>query len=200
MKFCIICGRRLPDEAVFCSKCGLNQQALPEDIENSPVANQIPVNSEFNQQPQTSSVMLPPFMPAPQRYYPQNIQGIYAPMQQIPQNQPYFQPQQAVLTHEFENDEKRLNTTLFFVWSIILIFIINPLGTPLAIFGTLFAGMARSSDTTYEQASKNIKVSKVLCVIATCIDVLCIIAVAVLLIYLLKTGMTIIPSRSGTQV
>jgi hypothetical protein len=202
MKFCIKCGRRLPDEAVFCSKCGLKQPIIPEDIENSSLSNQTPVNPELNRQL--------PFMPASQFYNPQNMQGFYAPMQQVSQKPPpffqapqyplYIELQQTVLTQGFESGEKHLNTTLFFVWSIILIFIINPIGSPIAILSILFASMARSTDTTYEQARKDLRVSKVMCIIVTCFDVLCIIAVSVLLIYSLKTGNIIIPSRSGTPV
>jgi hypothetical protein len=209
MKFCIKCGRKLPDEAVFCSKCGLKQPDIPEDIDNSFTQNQTPVKPEQSFQPQTPFVMQQPFMPAPQVYNPPNMQGFYSPMQQplqnIPQNSPpFFQapyvPQQSFLPQEFENGEKRLNTTLFFVWSIILIFVLNPVGTPLSILSTLFAGMARATDATYEQARKNLEVSKVMCIVATFIDVLCVIAVVVFLIYSLRTGNTIMPSGSGTQV
>ena len=114
----------------------------------------------------------------------------------------YFDPRQTLEQQTFEKGEKRVKTTLFFVWSIILIFIFNPLGTPLAIISTLFAGMARSSDATAEQAQKNIKTSKIICIIATSIDVICIIALALLFFYSIRTGNKMIPSDlgSGTSV
>jgi len=210
MKFCIKCGTKLPDEAVFCSKCGLKQPDMPEDIDNSFVQSQVPVNAEQGVQYQMPFPMQQPFMPVPQFYNTPDAQGIYAPMPQPPQNPPpffqapqvppYFIPQYQAFPNSSENVEKHLKITLFFVWSLILIFIINPIGTPLAIISALFAGMARSSDATYEHARKNLEVSKAICVIATIIDALCILTVIVLLIYSMGTGNTIVPSGSGTQV
>jgi hypothetical protein len=221
MKFCIKCGIGLPEEAIFCSKCGIRQPIMPYDMGDVTSTNQNQADPEYLNSPQIPNMTQPPFMPQPQQqiippptfYNPPNAQGFYPQMQQpqfVPQNPPqyfqpaqvppYFDPQQAFLQQTFENSEKRVKTTLFFVWSIILIFIFNPLGTPLAIISTIFAGMARSSDTTAEQAQKNIKAAKIMCIIATCIDVLCIIALFVLFFYSVGIGNKIIPFGDGTQV
>jgi len=209
MKFCIKCGISLPDEAVFCSKCGLHQPNMPDDIGDAYSPNQTQMNQNYINSPQMPYTMQPPYIPQqqfvsqPPFYNPSNVKGYYpqVPPQFVPQNPPpYFDPRQTLEQQTFEKVEKRVKTTLFFVWSIILIFIFNPLGTPLAIISTLFAGMARSSDATDEQAQKNIKTSKIICIIATIIDVICIIALALLFFYLIRTGNNMMPSGDGTQV
>jgi uncharacterized membrane protein YvbJ len=81
--------------------------------------------------------------------------------------QPYFPPDMPAATKR--DISSRSGATLYLVWSIILIFLLNPVGTPLGIISTFFAASANSQDSD-EEAQKKLRVSKILCITATCAD------------------------------
>jgi hypothetical protein len=73
--------------------------------------------------------------------------------------QPGFMPPAAIETY---------NAKPYFIWSIILFFLINFIGTPLAVLGALYASMA--NDPNCENRGEKLTYSRILCVAATCID------------------------------
>jgi len=78
------------------------------------------------------------------------------------------------------------STLPYLIWSIILFFFFNIIGTPLAIAGAMYASMA--NDPECEKPEKKLRKSKILCITATCFDAvtLCFL-VAALIIYIMPS-------------
>lgn len=182
MKYCIRCGQPLADYANFCSRCGFRQTAQEEPAA-APQKAEEPVCSVTDEIPQPTAQ--------------ENIQEKEAVEQTEETQDTALQPEpgepgtteaEAVGVTQPVNmagaipvaapKKNSVKTTMYFIWSIILIFfVVNPIGTPLAIVGAVFASIAHSAEDD-EEAEERIHVSKVICIAVTCFNALIILALA----------------------
>lgn len=79
------------------------------------------------------------------------------------------------------NIKREKSSTSLFVWSLILFFLFNIVGTPLAAVAAIYAAMANARDAQ-DRETKRTK-SKVLCIVATCVDALTLLFFIALLIW-----------------
>ena len=191
MKYCYRCGQPLADEALFCQRCGVRQpDAAPVPPVSAPADTAAPAPdaapSEPVPVPAAPQVPTPPFAPqpaapiypsvppyAPGSYAAPPVYGMppYAIPQPVPQPAPAARPA-----------KEKLRTTLFFVWNMILIFLVNPIGTPLAVVGAVFASNAHACDDP-EEARTKLHTSKVISIAVTCLDALCLAALIFFAVY-----------------
>ena len=150
----------------YCARCGLQLQddanfcprcGLPQQPAPPPAApfpGAAPQASSSQPQPMPAGPVCPPPPPCPGP-----DRGLY--------QEPAYKPR----------------STGLFVWSIILIFLCNPAGTPLGILAAVFAALANSKTDTPEETEKHRTVSRTLCIVATVADVVCILGIISLLIF-----------------
>ena len=73
----------------------------------------------------------------------------------------------------------------FFVWSTILVLLLNPVGTPLGVIASIFSTNANAA-ADYPSYAKDIKIAKILCIVGTAFDAasiilaICLIVAAIL--------------------
>lgn len=117
----------------------------------------------------------PPFNPYPPCQAPQNrplpFNATPAGYRQAPPP-PYpaaYTPKPYPVQPMVQPKVKRPTAIGYFIWSICLIFILNPIGTLLGILSSVFACKANSADSAGEFIVKR-KIAHRLCVAGTCID------------------------------
>lgn len=182
MKYCIQCGEQLPDDARFCARCGYRQ---PEPA--------VPVSPAPSDRPED-----PVPQPAPDLFYAEEPQA-QGPFEEAPgaKPDPADAPQEAPFEGQPGGDipgtpsaapQKGRSALPFFIWSMILIFIANPLGTPLGIVGAIFASGANAlKEKDPDEADGKISVAKTICIAVTCIDAVCILSlISFAVVYLLN--------------
>ncbi|MDR3644844.1 MAG: zinc-ribbon domain-containing protein [Clostridia bacterium] len=194
MKFCIRCGQPLSDDAAFCSRCGFMQvyaAGMPQP-QIMPQPQTIP-QPQVAMQPQIVSQPQPDVSPETEPAPPQELSPeteTAPPQAEMPVPQPVYssvpQPVQPIYAGPrpaaAPSPKSVLRSTSYFVWSMILIFIINPIGTPLAIVGAVFSSEAHAS-ADLETAREKLHITKVICIAVTCVDALCLIVLVLFAIY-----------------
>lgn len=70
----------------------------------------------------------------------------------------------------YRRAKKSLHIIAYFVWSLLLVLAVNPIGTPIGFVGALIAITANSSGKRPEEAAAEMVLCKRLCVLATIMD------------------------------
>lgn len=160
MKYCSKCGKILDDSAIMCPSCGMLQ----------------PTQNEQQTVPQQQYPIL-------QQPNPLQI----SQMDVIEQAQP-TPAVAAAYRVPTAPAEKKPSAVPFLIWSILLVFVINPVGMIISVIGAVYAAVARSCEER-DEIKHNLSISKKLCITATCIDgVFILINLVVLLLTIIHSG------------
>lgn len=92
--------------------------------------------------------------------------------------QPYSLVPVPVTPKPKQNPRPR-GSVLYFVWSLLLVVFCSPIGTPLGIIGTILTAVAGAEKTGETRARHCVTAAKVLCIVATVLDVLLLAALIV---------------------
>jgi uncharacterized membrane protein len=95
--------------------------------------------------------------------------------------QPSLLPQTQAIT-QFAPDVQKRSAIPMLIWSLVLVFVLNPVGTPLAIIAAYFGTLANAKDEAPQDAQRHLDTSFTLCLISSCTDALCLIAMVVVAI------------------
>ena len=133
--YCRQCGAPLPEDALFCSRCGFHL-AAPSGTQPTPA-----VQPEAVDQPAAQDVMQPPTEPSPICEQPEDQAPAPAVYQEAYPAQPY--PPQA----PFVSEEQKAESNSVFVWGIIGLAFSSSFF--LSFLGIIFSAVAKKKAKDY---------------------------------------------------
>lgn len=192
MKFCPRCGLQLDNDVNFCPVCGLKQpERIPPASSNaasaaypapgySPAPGYVPMPGYAP--PAPGYVPAPGYAPTP-GYAPPMPGNAPAPVYAHPMPNyapaPVYVPPSASYAPAHAVKRRPRGAVGYLVWSLLLTVLCSPVGTPLGIIGAILTAVAGAETTKPERARKFIRAAKVLCIVATVLDVLLLAALIV---------------------